>query len=848
MKIVVDLQGIQNDSRYRGIGRYSIALTKALIRNKQDNEIIVLLSDLFPESIEEARQSLGEEAANCTIKVWSGVGPTAYLNKKNHWRREVSELLREAYIANLDPDVVIISSMVEGGIDNAVISSSKISKVFTTAILYDLIPYIYKNEYLPHPTSLEWYEERLTELKKVQFLFAISESSRMEGIQYLGFEPDQIMNISAAIGEEFSVREYSLEEEKKLHEKFLITKPFLMYSGAFDPRKNIERLIAAYASLPEGIKKSHQLVLAGGINPAQREKLELYFRKFALDLADVVITGRISDAELSGLYSLCKAYVLPTYHEGFGLTALEAMACGAPTIGSSASSVPEVIGLKSALFDPFSVKDIAEKISLVLSSGSYREELIEHGKNQIKKFSWDHTASKLLKSLGEMDERGLLKAFKSQDLPNHRTQELLKRIAEISSFRSIEKIELKIVASLISQMTSRKDVRPILYLDISELHARDSKSGIQRVVRSVIHQLLQWTGGNYKIELVYATEFEPYRIANRFMQGLKDSPLNQSEQTDEILSPREGDVFLALDFQDRIVISHERFYEHLMGIGVKVFFVVYDLLPIHLASTFEKEVVENYSQWLRIVKDQDGAICISESVAKELDSWITEHYGFTNAFHIDWFHLGADIENSIPTRGIPLNAIDALALISAGQTFLTVGTMEPRKCHQQILDAFDELWKEGEAVNLVVVGRHGWLTEKLATRMTTHERYGSSLFWYEVASDEFLEKIYQASSCLIAASQAEGFGLPLIEAAQYGLPIIARDIPVFREVAQNGAMYFTGDDADSLAKVIQHWLALKRQNQIPDSRSIHWQNWEQSSKQLLSRIVPTFFKISFKFY
>jgi len=74
-----------------------------------------------------------------------------------------------------------------------------------------------------------------------------------------------------------------------------------------------------------------------------------------------VITGRITDAELYGLCSLCKAYVLPTYHEGFGLTALEAMACGAPTIGSNASSVPEVIGLEKALFDPFSVKDIAKK-------------------------------------------------------------------------------------------------------------------------------------------------------------------------------------------------------------------------------------------------------------------------------------------------------------------------------------------------------------------------------------------------------------------------------------------------------------------------------------------------------
>lgn len=843
MKIVIDLQGIQNDSRFRGIGRYSIAFTKALIRHRGAHEIVVLLSDLFPESLEQAKQSLGQEAQSCTIKVWSGIGPTAYLDSKNQWRREVSELLREAYIENLKPDVLLISSVVEGGADNAIITIGKFTKVFTAAILYDLIPLIYKNEYLPHPNSLAWYEERVNELKKADFWFAISESSRAEGIQYLGLKDDRVKNISAAIGDEFTPIVLSKENIKALEEKLQISKPFLMYSGAFDPRKNIERLLEAYDSLPLEIKSTHQLVLAGGIKEWQREAIEQKIKASSLESTDIIITDRISDEELSSLYRMCKAYILPTYHEGFGLTALEAMACGAPAIGSSASSVPEVIGLEKALFDPFSVKDMAEKIALVLADQEYREELLAHGKQQVKKFSWDNTAIKALEALEELSEQGLIKPFQSSRSALQQNQELMKRIAEVSDPFAIETVDLKILAALISQLQPRQDPRPRIYVDISELHERDSKSGIQRVVRSVIHHLLQWKTGSHRIELVYATEFQSYRIANKFKQRLQDSASDLSQITDDSFSPRDGDIFLALDYQDRIVMSHEKFYTYLRDIGVKVFFVVYDLLPISLKKTFSNEVVDNYSNWLRIVTAQDGAVCISQAVAHELRDWITENHPDTrSSFKIDWFHLGADIESSIPTRGIPLNGVEALELISAGQTFLTVGTMEPRKCHQQILDAFDELWREGEAVNLVVVGRHGWLTEKLATRMTTHERYGSSLFWYEVASDEFLEKIYQASSCLIAASQAEGFGLPLIEAAQYGLPIIARDIPVFREVAQNGAMYFTGDDAESLSKAIQHWLALKRQNQIPDSRSIQWQNWEQSSKQLLSRIVPAFFK------
>ena len=83
--------------------------------------------------------------------------------------------------------------------------------------------------------------------------------------------------------------------------------------------------------------------------------------------------------------------------------------------------------------------------------------------------------------------------------------------------------------------------------------------------------------------------------------------------------------------------------------------------------------------------------------------------------------------------------------------------------------------------------------------------------------------------------------MPLIEAAQHGLPIIARDIPVFREVAQDGALYFTGDAPEALASVIEQWLLLKQASNIPDVKSIKWQNWEQSSKQLLDKVLPNFF-------
>ena len=92
--------------------------------------------------------------------------------------------------------------------------------------------------------------------------------------------------------------------------------------------------------------------------------------------------------------------------------------------------------------------------------------------------------------------------------------------------------------------------------------------------------------------------------------------------------------------------------------------------------------------------------------------------------------------------------------------------------------------------------------------------------------------LYQASSALLAASEGEGFGLPLIEAAQHQLPIIARGLPVFREVAGPHAFYFDGLRPQDLANALQQWLKLWQQGTAPDSRHLHWLNWQQSAEQL----------------
>ena len=128
------------------------------------------------------------------------------------------------------------------------------------------------------------------------------------------------------------------------------------------------------------------------------------------------------------------------------------------------------------------------------------------------------------------------------------------------------------------------------------------------------------------------------------------------------------------------------------------------------------------------------------------------------------------------------------------------------------------------------------MMEGLIHQLSTHPSFANGIFWYESASDEYLSWLYQQCQCLIAASEGEGFGLPLIEAALHGMPLLVRDLPVFREVAGKGAMYFSGSTPQSLASCVLDWHQRFRAGEHPDPGSVTWQTWNQSARQLLQRM------------
>lgn len=380
---------------------------------------------------------------------------------------------------------------------------------------------------------------------------------------------------------------------------------------------------------------------------------------------------------------------------------------------------------------------------------------------------------------------------------------------------------------LAAHLLESEDKPRQLLLDLSVMVLGDNKTGIQRVVRSLLFELLKQPETDYCIQFVYASASKQpgFYYAKQFTRRLLGLP--ETTESDPLVQVKPGDKFMGLDFSPFIIPAQIDVLKQMQRDGAQVYFMVYDLLPLALPHLFDIRIRTKYSAWLETITQFDAAICISESVAKELKAW-----GTPPTFDIRWMHMGADIENSLASRGLPDNAKAFCDRLRQKTSFLMVGTLEPRKKHAQVLAAFEHLWAQGVDVQLVIVGKEGWMVQSLARKLRRHPEASKRLFWLEAMSDEYLRQVYHAAHCLIAASEGEGFGLPLIESAKHQLPIIARDLPVFREVAGNHAFYFKGDAPLDLATAVQDWLVLYQAGEHPCSADMPWLTWEESAQQL----------------
>lgn len=395
MRIVIDLQGAQTESRFHGIGRYSLDFALALARNPRDHEIWLLINGHVASSARELRAMFADCVPPERVLMFFPPEALELQIAKDRPHRTAAELTRAHLIRSVRPDCLIITSLIEPpGSESVTTNNAEDLDGITAAVLYDLIPWLNADIYLADPSLRKYYEAKLEELKKARLLLAISESSRQEAIGHLGTAPDDVVTISSAARDAFSP---GVAEWTDLRPELGINRPFVMYApSGYDPRKNLLGLIEAFSQLPSDLRTAHQLVITSKFADHDHERLRIAARKHGLADDELVLTGFVTDADLIALYRATELFVYPSLHEGFGLPALEAMRCGAPVIGSDRTSVPEILGSNTALFDPTSVPAIATKITEVLRDDAARTALRTHGLEQSKKFSWETTVTRAL--------------------------------------------------------------------------------------------------------------------------------------------------------------------------------------------------------------------------------------------------------------------------------------------------------------------------------------------------------------------------------------------------------------------------------------------------------------------
>lgn len=449
MRLVIDLQPMQTWSRFRGIGRYAVSLVTALLQRARDFDCWILLNNQDDHDIVRIRELFAGLIP--PEKVVSFAAPHAVNEafSDNEWRARAAELIRSHFLAEMSPDIVLTASLFEP--ESVVSIEPPSNRHYKSAvILYDLIPLSEPKAYMPNPVVRQWYDRKLESLRHADVILAISDYSKRDAIARLGLDPNRCVNISAAAD---LITPTGLTSDSSGGDRFSEPIPdnAVLYVGGFDIRKNVDKLVRAYARLPLAIRQSCPLVLAGKIGDVNRYRLIRVAKQSGLAADDLHFTGFVPDESLVALYRSCRLFVFPSSHEGFGLPPLEAMQHGAAVIAAARTSLIEVVGCPEALFDPDDVASLTALLHKGLTDEQFRARLIANGAVQATKFSWSATAHKALNALTALGAPSAVEPHATEDDDQDSYARLISSLGAINTRSKPTESDLVVVAQSIAR-------------------------------------------------------------------------------------------------------------------------------------------------------------------------------------------------------------------------------------------------------------------------------------------------------------------------------------------------------------------------------------------------------------
>ena len=847
MRLVVDLQPVQGPSGERGIGYYATSLTRALAAGRGEHDVRVLLDGGGdPEAALRARRALSPYVAHDEVVVFAGPP----LGRGRDERAAAAA--RESALAALQPDVVLLTSVFELADGATATSGACCPALPTAAVLYDLIPLGDLTAHKPDPVLRRTYLEGVRQLGRLDLLLAISQHSADEARRLLpecpplravhgaAPEPPAPRRPLQAPDGGFGLAVGRHEPRKDVRTAVLAWagvpaeirqgRPFVVVGAwADDARAALQgqaraaglppaelRFVAAgdaelawyyenadvlvFPSLQEGlglppleaVRAGTPALLARTSSLVELNDDErVFFAAGAVDelaalvgrvladetlRADLVARGRRAASRFTWERTAALAWeaLLPLRRSSPAQRSLavvgEAPSCAAlPVDVPGAERVlhvgtadlaqrlvdrPGVVALEAAPEDALQL--LAPAIGVVVPDVVTAAALVTAGV----------TSAPVVVATGVDEIANAAHAAYDGDPLEHWV-------------RGDHDLPLEAAAPLLRRPRWAARPRgPVLGTDVSLYRSTAFLSGIQRTVLRLHAELAPLLardgGGLVPLELGLPSSGTPH-------PAIAADPLVRAP-----VAPLEDvDWALCLDL-DAGLVAHRADLQRARAAGLRVAVNIFDLLPWAHPEWWPHGAAEaSFLPWLELVLAVGDVLLVNSlATARDLEEYVAQACPRrVDGFTVQLLRLGSDF----PAGGLPDTAE------RDDDHLLVVGTVEPRKGHAELLDAVEQLWSERREVRLTVVGRAGWLVDDLVARMTALEAAQPGFSWLQGASDLELDRLYRQCTAAVVPSLAEGFGLPVVEAAVRDCPVVVRDAPVLRELAGPDATYFSDD-------------------------------------------------------
>ncbi len=386
-----------------------------------------------------------------------------------------------------------------------------------------------------------------------------------------------------------------------------------------------------------------------------------------------------------------------------------------------------------------------------------------------------------------------------------------------------------------------------LYVDVTNLQSIRFLTGIQRVTFEVVERLAR-RKDIFRLHLLAEDRenggFRAFRTEDFLRQQKLGKKESQADLTESILTlddmtREENPVFFDLDAVWTCIRLRSELYPELKKRNIRIVTHVYDVIVMSHPHLTSMDNIVRYPPYIAAVMAYADAVIVNTEYTRREISRLAKKYGIERQQNVHVIPLGADFAGS----GFDVARVDRKAeqIAENGPFVLTVSTLEPRKNHALLLDAFDQGLHD-LGIQMVFVGREGWNVSALMKRIHTHPEYQKTLFHLEGMNDDTVRYLYQHAMMVLFPTYIEGFGLSTIEAIQQGTPVAASDIPVMREVGKEYCEYFDLHRPEEIVRILKRYVDHpeeydRRRKALADYRTFTWDDMVDGVEKCLRDTV-----------